>query len=166
LARKRKTNSSDDGLEILIAILWLFYHAIYASLKGVYAIYRWYKGKGTSNESLIKEAVFTGYIYILLSKKYSDIVKIGMTTNTVKERVSGAQNSSTYLYAPVTIEAEIPVFGATALEVEALIHKKLDKFRTKIELYDGKVATEWFTLDPEQAINIARGIATEVQLGL
>lgn len=112
--------------------------------------------------------VIDGYIYILTShdKQYSDLVKIGMTTMTTEERISGALTSPTYLYNEVEIVYDIPVFNYDTYAIEQGIHEKLDQYRRPITNKDGTVATEWFKMSSDDAYHIVQGMLTGIRLGV
>jgi y4mF family transcriptional regulator len=69
-----------------------------------------------------------GYIYILKNSRLHGLVKIGYTTTSVQERV-GAINQATGVAEKFEIFSFYKVNDAQ--KMEAIIHKKLTKYRTK-----------------------------------
>ena len=110
----------------------------------------------------------TGWIYVLRSlsenievKTIPHLHKIGFTTQSVEERIKGAEKQVTYLMAPVDILATAKTANVSAQAFEQLIHAVFGQARLDIEIedYDGKMkrATEWFSIPwpvIEQAIQL------------
>lgn len=110
-------------------------------------------------------AVMTGYIYILASKstnpvirkftETSNLVKIGYCTTDVATRISGAEQSSTYLCSPVKVLKTYQCFNFDPKNLEDVIHTILASHRLNVELKDGQGniyrPEEWFTVSVETA---------------
>ena len=105
----------------------------------------------------------TGTIYVLRSKSElpeilpirDAIVKIGVTGNSVKTRISNAKNEATYLLGDVEIIDEYTLYNVSRKKLENLIHQIFLDAQLQITIQDrfGKPFTprEWF-LVPSQAI--------------
>ena len=94
-----------------------------------------------------------GYVYVLKShnakmKKFTNVYKIGSTTNTVSERIRNAQNEPTYLYAGVDVIETYRCYNMHPRELEDRLHTFFDKVRLNINIPDerGVVISprEWF----------------------
>jgi hypothetical protein len=96
-----------------------------------------------------------GYVYVLRSLsddeqlvEFPDAHKIGFTTRSVKQRVAGAEQHSTFLNAPVEEIAIYRLPAAAAASVESLLHKFFASARLDIWFdRDSKTvaeANEWF----------------------
>ena len=114
----------------------------------------------------------TGYIYILATestapalaalKVAGKLVKIGYSTQEVRERIKNAENDRTYLEAPVRLLAKINCFNLDPQRFENLIHAFLCNQRINIAL-TGKNGTtyrpeEWFSVDRDTAVAICEKI--------
>lgn len=99
----------------------------------------------------------TSTVYIL--KSLSDdprvqsipfLHKIGFTDGSVERRIAGAEDSITYLKAPVEVVGEYEVPGAGARSLEKMLHKVFAEVRLDagFERNGVKVgdATEWFSV--------------------
>lgn len=97
----------------------------------------------------------TGYIYILSSLSANpqiadikNLYKIGFTTSTVEERIANAEKESTYLMAPVKVEARYKIANMNSHVFETLLHQVLDAVQMRFTIYDdnGHVChpKEWF----------------------
>lgn len=114
----------------------------------------------------------TGCIYILASetkspvladlKRQGRLVKIGYSTQSVEERVKGAEKDPTYLEAPVRVLASLDCYNLNPQKVEHLIHAFLSKQRLSMTLISSKGVTykptEWFAVDLETAVAVAEHI--------
>lgn len=114
----------------------------------------------------------TGCIYVLASetkapaladlKHQGRLVKIGFSTQSVEERVKNAVNDPTYLEAPVRILASLDCYNLNPQKVEHLIHAFLVKQRLNMTLISSKGVpyhpTEWFAVDRDTAIDVAKHI--------
>lgn len=85
----------------------------------------------TSDERAIDDKEIVGHIYVLKSKsedmriqEIANLYKIGMTEDTVENRIVNAKKDPTYLMAPVEIVDTYKVTGDYKTQkVEALIHR-------------------------------------------
>lgn len=114
----------------------------------------------------------TGCIYILASetkapelaefKRQGRLVKIGYSSQSVEERIKGAEEDPTYLEAPVRILASLDCYNLNPQKVEHLIHAFLSKQRINMTLISSKGKpyhpTEWFAVDRNTAITVAQHI--------
>lgn len=102
----------------------------------------------------------TGYIYVLRSHSQDPqiagkrhLYKVGFSTTSVEERISGAEQDPTYLMAGVDIVASYAVYDGDTHRVEALIHSVLEPARYNIVLTnaEGKIykPREWFVVPLE-----------------
>lgn len=115
----------------------------------------------------------TGCVYILSSetnapaladmKRRGMLHKIGFSTQDVMQRIRGAEKDPTYLEAPVKVEANIRCYNLDPRKMESLIHAFLVNQRISMTLYTsaGKayVPREWYNVDLETALEVARHIA-------
>jgi len=89
--------------------------------------------------------------------------KIGFSTQDVMQRIRGAEKDPTYLEAPVKVEATIRCYNLDPRKMESLIHAFLVNQRISMTLYTsaGKayVPREWYNVDLETALEVARHIA-------
>lgn len=101
----------------------------------------------------------TGTIYVLRSlskdpviQQYGDrLIKIGVTTGTVKGRIANAAKSATYLMAPVAVVAEFTLENIHPKKLERLLHIFFSDAQAQITIKDRMgndvTAREWFFLD-------------------
>ncbi len=94
-----------------------------------------------------------GYVYILVNAAMQDMLKIGMTTRTPKERAQEL-SQGTGIPAPYSVAYWEQVPDCTT--AEAMIHNRLARFRVQ----SGR---EFFHLDLKLAIDELREIAAEVR---
>ncbi|MGA2226290.1 MAG: GIY-YIG nuclease family protein [Syntrophobacteraceae bacterium] len=73
-----------------------------------------------------------GYIYILTNKSFPKLIKIGMTTRSVKLRAQELSNH-TGVPTPYVVEYEIQVEDCAKLE--PIIHRKLKRYRLAKEFF-------------------------------
>lgn len=114
----------------------------------------------------------TGYIYILTSETDSPalatwknaglLVKIGYSTQDVRERIKNAVNEPTYLEAPVKLRASIACYNLNLQKFEHLVHAFLRYQRLNMKLI-GRNGTpyhpeEWFTVDWQTALEVCQRI--------
>lgn len=86
----------------------------------------------------------SGTIYVLRSKSsdpYIDINrdlvhKIGVTTNPIEQRISGAHLQPTFLMAPVEVVATYEVYDINPTKLENLIHRVFKNAKLEIEIKD------------------------------
>ncbi len=114
----------------------------------------------------------TGYIYILTSETDSPelvawknaglLVKIGYSTQDVRERIKNAINDPTYLEAPVNLRASIACYNLNPQKFEHLIHAFLHHQRLNMKLIDRNGVlyrpSEWFTVDWQTALDVCQHI--------
>jgi hypothetical protein len=120
-------------------------------------------------KGITKDDRQTGVIYVVrslspepeISKLDGQLFKIGVTTGSVKDRISGAKDDPTYLMAPVHIVCTFTLMNADPNKVEKLIHQFFVEGRLDIEIMDrfGKAIhpREWFLMPLpliEQAIGL------------
>ena len=96
-----------------------------------------------------------GYIYILKSRSkdknitsIDNLYKIGFSTTTVEERISGAENEPTYLMAPVKIITSFKCYNMNVGKLESLLHNFFEQSCLDIEITDKNgdkhKPREWF----------------------
>lgn len=111
-----------------------------------------------------------GVLYILSSQSNNaelaavrDLYKIGYTEESIEKRIAGAQRSSTYLEAPVTVEATYDCYGVNPRAVERLVHAMLSSQKLNVTLTDSQGRRyrprEWFCVDLETAKAVVERIA-------
>lgn len=104
-----------------------------------------------------QQDVATGFIYVLRSKssdpiirQYSDLYKIGFTTGTVEDRISNAQQETTYLLADVEIIATWKTYNLNVSYFENMLHKLFRDVQLDVKIHhkSGTVIMphEWFTV--------------------
>ncbi|WP_028714392.1 GIY-YIG nuclease family protein [Paracoccus sp. J55] len=98
----------------------------------------------------------SGTIYVLRSKSDHPLVaanrelvhKIGVTSNSVEQRIAGARLQTTYLMADVEVVATYKLFNIGRTKLENLIHRVFGPARLDIEIKDrfGRpvIPQEWF----------------------
>ena len=91
-----------------------------------------------------------GYIYILFNKSMPGIVKIGMTTRSVEERVRELYNTS----VPDKFEISFSMYVPDCETVERIVHNKLNYIRIDNN-------REFFKISIEEAINIVRRVSED-----
>jgi hypothetical protein len=107
----------------------------------------------------------SGHIYVLQSlstdpliANIKDLHKIGFSTTSVEQRVTGASTSPTYLMAPVKIVADYRVYNLKASALENLLHRVFADVRLNLTQVDRKGRdydpSEWFVA-PRDVINQA-----------
>jgi hypothetical protein len=116
-------------------------------------------------ESIKKEDVVTGWIYILKSESndfkiasIKDLYKIGFSSTPVEKRIKNAKNEATYLFAGVEIIATYEIYNRNAMKLEGLLHKFFANSCLNIDLFNNKnqriTPREWFVV-PVEVINEA-----------
>jgi len=104
--------------------------------------------------ALLKSRVIEGYLYILSNSSIPGLLKIGLTTRPVEDRVAEL-NSATGVPAPFTIEAYFESSDPQAHETA--VHMRLAAARMP-----GK---EFFRLSLDQAVQAARLVTSREPLG-
>jgi hypothetical protein len=98
-----------------------------------------------------------GYIYVLSSKstdpqisEIRNLYKIGYSTAPVANRIKNAEKESTYLMAPVHVEAEYKTFNMNTQKFEQLLHNFFGASCLNIDIWDEKLRRrmpqEWFVV--------------------
>lgn len=99
-----------------------------------------------------------GYIYILKSLSedpsvttIKDLYKIGVTTDSVENRIKNAEIDPTYLMAPVKIVANYKLTGEyQPIKVESLIHRFFADSKVDLEIFDKNgqkyIPDEWYSV--------------------
>lgn len=109
------------------------------------------------NADITAEDNVTGYIYVLSSlsqdpaiKDVKHLYKIGFSTNSVEQRIANAENETTYLMAPVKIQASYKVVNMNSQKFEDLIHQLLKPVQFQVSVFDDKgiehQPQEWFVV--------------------
>lgn len=80
-----------------------------------------------------------GYIYVLKTfredlRANDNLFKIGHTTTTVQERIKGARDQATYLFADVEVYATFRVANVPSIAVEKALHVFFDCVRLDVEI--------------------------------
>jgi hypothetical protein len=108
-------------------------------------------------ESVKKEDIQTGWIYVLKSKSENpdisnikDLYKIGFSSTSVDERIKNAKKEATYLFADVKKIAAYQVYNRNADKLESLLHRFFAKACLNVDLFDTKgqriTPREWFVV--------------------
>lgn len=109
--------------------------------------------------------VESGYIYVLRSlsdepqiASIDDLHKIGFSRGSVEKRIKYAEQSPTYLMAPVEVVATYRVYNVRASALENLLHRVFAAVRLNLTQVDLKGSaydpSEWFVV-PRDAIDQA-----------
>lgn len=106
------------------------------------------------NPNIIDEnELSSGWIYILKSKKpqlsnIENLYKIGLTTQSVEDRIKNAVNEATFLYGEVEVIAKYKCWNLNLSVLENLIHRFFAKVCLDLDLYDKNNKSysprEWF----------------------
>lgn len=118
-----------------------------------------------SDERAIDDKEIVGYIYILKSKsedmriqEIANLYKIGMTEDTVENRIVNAKKDPTYLMAPVEIVDTYKVTGDYKTQkVEALIHRFFADAKVTLTVID-KDSKEY---SPNEWYSVSIGVIRE-----
>jgi hypothetical protein len=116
-------------------------------------------------ESILSEDQPSGYIYVLRSlsddpqiSSIPNLHKIGFTRGKVEDRIVNAEQTSTYLMAPVEIAASYRAYNLKASALEHLLHRLFTDARLTLDQVgkDGRIyePSEWFAV-PLSVINKA-----------
>lgn len=102
----------------------------------------------------------TEYVYILTNEQYTDLVKIGMTTDNVPTRVNSINNAG-------TVHEWKPVFAlcvqkGTARQIEQAVHQHFDDVRVSS---DKGSKREFFRIHVFEAIDKVREVGQVFQVG-
>lgn len=115
-----------------------------------------------------------GHIYVLKSlsddpvvKGIPNLYKIGYCTTSVEKRIANAENSPTYLMAPVEIVADYAVYDININALEHLIHQVFASVRLDLQQVNLKgkqvAVTEWFVV-PLQVIDQAMDLVIDGEI--
>jgi len=129
-----------------------------------------------NNTDIASEDKVTGYIYVLSSlsddpdiKAEKNLYKIGFTTDSVEQRIAGAENEPTYLMAPVKIVATYKVVNLHSQKFEDMIHQLLKPAQFQVTVYDNQGIAhkpqEWFVVPMPMVDIIIRKIMDGSILG-
>ncbi|MBT4936815.1 GIY-YIG nuclease family protein [Candidatus Peregrinibacteria bacterium] len=92
-----------------------------------------------------------GIVYILTNDAMPDQIKIGLTTNSVEQRIRELDNTS----LPLPFRAHFAIEFADCQKIEKLLHTAFDHFRTRKN-------REFFEMEPEQAVAVLNQLSTIV----
>lgn len=109
--------------------------------------------------------VESGHIYVLQSlstdpliTNLKDLHKIGFSTTSVETRIKNAENSPTYLMAPVRVVADYRLYNVRPSALEHLLHRVFAAVRLDLTQINRKGRdydpSEWFVV-PREVINQA-----------
>jgi len=90
-------------------------------------------------------------------KAFSNLHKIGYTTNAIETRLSGAANDPAFLLAKASLVATYEMLAEYAKFSETLLHQFFSEVRPDVWYDAGNSATEWFDVPAsavEQAIDL------------
>lgn len=115
------------------------------------------EAKFFNNKDIVSDDKVTGYVYVLSSlsdnpdiKGEKNLYKIGFTTDSVEQRIAGAENEPTYLMAPVKVVATYKVVNMNSQKFEDLIHQLLKPVQFQVTVYDingiEHQPREWFVV--------------------
>ena len=119
---------------------------------------------GTTNEASPDETP-TGWIYVLRSlstdpqiSSLRNLHKIGFSRGPVEKRIAGAEQSPTYLMAPVEIVDTYVTYDVNAAKLEHLLHQIFADVKVSLSQIDSEGKnydpSEWFIV-PREAIATA-----------
>ena len=94
----------------------------------------------------------TGYIYVVKSASsdhkiasLANLYKIGYSTTSVKQRLHKAEQSATYLYAPVKLVAKFKCYNINTQKLEYLLHTFFADCCLDLQV-NGHKPREWFVV--------------------
>lgn len=119
----------------------------------------------TETPEILTDDEVSGYIYVLRSRsddpqiaRMKDLHKIGFSRGTVEKRIKNAEQSSTYLMAPVDVVANYRAYNLRVSALENLLHRVFAEVRLDLTQIDRKGhdydPSEWFVA-PLQVIDQA-----------
>lgn len=122
------------------------------------------------------EDLCTGYIYVLRSlstneeiKNQKNLYKIGVTTQTVEERIARAAHEPTYRMAEVEIVASYKVVNIHSQKLEHLIHTVLKQAQYHVTVIDDQGEEhhpdEWYVVHLNMVEEIIQRIVQGTILG-
>lgn len=114
---------------------------------------------------ILEDDEVSGYVYILRSLSddpqvaaIKDLHKIGFSRGAVAQRIKNAENSPTYLMAPVEVVASYRAYNVRASALENLLHRVFGEVRLDVTQIDSKGRdydpSEWFVV-PRSVIDQA-----------
>ena len=111
-----------------------------------------------------------GHVYVARSHstdqslaRFSNLHKIGYTTNDPESRVAGAANDPTFLAAPASLAATFEMPAEYAKLMETVLHQFFSSVRLDVWFDNGPSANEWFDV-PLAAIEEAVDLIQTGQL--
>lgn len=121
--------------------------------------------------------IVTGNIYILQSlssdskiQSIPNFYKVGVTKNTVEQRISNAKNEETYLYSDVAIVTTWQVANVNAEKLEKAIHNVISDYRVDIQIpmSNGRMykPREWFSIELEKLERVINDIILRLQMSV
>lgn len=123
--------------------------------------FTWRYLHGLENAQVSKRVkTSTEYVYVLVNAGYPDLVKIGMTTDTVEKRVASINNASTV--NEWKAKFALPVRSGAAMLIEQQVHKSFKQFRVDS---DQGSSREFFKLDPFIAFSKVREVGSIHRVG-
>lgn len=125
-----------------------------------------------NNSDIAAADKVTGYIYVLSSLSDNqdicsvrNLYKIGFTTDSVEQRIAGAEHEPTYLMAPVKVEATYKVVNMNSQKFEDLIHQLLKPVQFQVSVFDDEGVEhqpqEWFVV----ALSVVDAIIQKIMDG-
>ena len=123
--------------------------------------YTWRYLYGLENKQIQdKTSRDTEFVYVLTNPQYTNLVKIGMTTDNVVNRVNSINGTGTVSeWQPVFA---LPVQPGTAYQIEQAVHKHFNKVRVSSNKGSKR---EFFEISVFAAIDKVREIGTMFQVG-
>ncbi len=127
-------------------------------------------------EEVLPDDQCTGYIYVLRSlstnkeiRDQKNLYKIGVTTQTVEERIARAAHEPTYLMAEVEIIATYKVVNIHSQKLEHLIHTVLKQAQYHVKVIDDQGQEhhpdEWYVVHLSMVEEIIQRIVQGTILG-
>ena len=127
-------------------------------------------------EEMLPDDQCTGYIYVLHSlstnkeiRSQKNLYKIGVTTQTVEERIARAAHEPTYLMAEVEIIATYKVVNIHSQKLEHLIHTVLKQAQYHVTVIDDQGQEhhpdEWYVVHLSMVEEIIQRIVQGTILG-
>ena len=96
--------------------------------------------------------------------------KVGVTKNTVEQRISNAKNEETYLYSDVAIVTTWQVANVNAEKLEKAIHNVISDYRVDIQIpmSNGRMykPREWFSIELEKLERVINDIILRLQMSV
>lgn len=128
------------------------------------------------HEEVKPDDICTGYIYVLRSlstdkkiRSQKNLYKIGVTTQTLKERIARAEHEPTYLMAGVEIMDTYKIVNIHSQKLEHLIHTVLEQAKYHVTVMDDEGQehrpSEWYVVHLEMVEEIIQRIVDGTILG-